>query len=367
MSERIIITPKVKGFICITSHPDGCMQNVKNQIQYVEKKGSFSGKKNVLVIGSSTGYGLASRIVSTFGNQAKTIGVMLEREGKVKKPASAGYYNTLAFEKICQERNIYAKTINADAFSHETKQKTIEMIQKDLGQIDLVIYSLASPKRKSPDTDEIYSSTLKPIGETYSTKTVDANKAIVKDITLEGASEDEINHTQKVMGGEDWLLWIEVLLQANALSNQAQTVAYSYIGPELTYPIYRNGTIGKAKEHLEATALVINQKLKDIQGEAMISINKALVTQASSAIPVVPLYVAILYKIMKEKKTHEGCIEQIDRLYRNFLFHTNNNRIVDGKNRIRIDELELDKNVQSEVLHLWEKINTDNLHQFFRY
>jgi len=356
---KMIIKPRFKGYICTTSHPDGCFTNVSEQINYVKNKGQINGPKNVLVIGASTGFGLASRIVSSFGSKANTIGIVFERPASNNKTASAGWYNTVAFESLANKEGYYAKTINGDAFSNSVKDMTIELIKKDLGKIDLVIYSLASPRREDPNTGEIYHSTLKPIGSKYSDKTLDFHNKIISDIELEPASNEEIDQTIKVMGGEDWEMWIKRLLQADVLSTNAKTVAYTYIGSEITHLIYKNGTIGKAKEHLEQTAKVINKHLEKINGNAFISSNKALVTQSSAAIPVVTLYISILLKIMKAKNIDENCIEQIYRLYSEHLY--SDNLKLDSEGRIRIDDLELRSDVQSEVIALWDKITSENV------
>ena len=356
----MIVKPRVKGFICITSHPTGCHHNVKKQIEYVKSAGVFKGPKNVLIIGSSTGYGLASRIVCAFGNGAKTLGVFFERPGNQKKPATAGYYNTLGFEKECEKEGLYCKHVNGDAFSKETKEKVMQVIEKDLGKIDLVIYSLASPKRLHPDTGKLHTSVLKPIGKSFTSKTVDANKGLVKEIKINEASQEEIDSTIEVMGGDDWYRWIEKLNSVGLLSTNVSTYAYSYVGPEITYPIYRQGTIGQAKKDLEKTSLKIGKLLKPLNGGAYVSINKALVTQSSSAIPVVPLYIALLYRVMKKKGSHEGCIEQIHRLYKNHI--VSQNKTVDGKGLIRLDDLEMDNQTQKEVTDLWKLVTTENLY-----
>jgi enoyl-[acyl-carrier protein] reductase / trans-2-enoyl-CoA reductase (NAD+) len=359
---KMLIEPKVRGFICTTAHPTGCAQNVLEQINYVKQQGHIAGPKNVLVIGASTGYGLASRIVAAFGAGAKTLGVSFEKPSSDKKTASAGWYNTAAFEIAAQEAGIFAKSLNGDAFSHEMKQAAIDIIQQDMGgKIDLVIYSLASPKRKDPDSDTIYSSALKPIGATFENKTVDVLKGKVTHIAIEPADTTEIDETVHVMGGDDWQRWIEALLKADVLSTGCKTVAYSYIGPEITYPVYRHGTIGRAKAHLEKTAHALNERLQaTIQGHAYVSVNKALVTQASAAIPVVPLYISLLYKVMKEKHVHEGCIEQIYRLFADRLYHET--RIsVDEENRIRIDDYEMADDIQAAIAQLWENVDTENL------
>jgi enoyl-[acyl-carrier protein] reductase/trans-2-enoyl-CoA reductase (NAD+) len=356
----MIIVPKTRGFICLTSHPKGSEQNVINQINYVKSKGLIEGPKKVLIIGASTGFGLASRITSAFGSNAATIGVFFEKPAAPGKPGSAGWYNTAAFEKQAEEAGLYAKSINGDAFSKEIKQKTLDLIKADLGQIDLVIYSLASPRRTDPETGVTYNSVLKPIGQPFSNKTVDFHTGIVSEISIQPANEEEIENTVKVMGGEDWEMWIDALKAENLLAPGATTVAYSYIGPSLTEAVYRKGTIGQAKDHLEATAITLAEKLKDIDGRAFISVNKALVTQASSAIPVIPLYISLLYKVMKEKGIHEGCIEQIQRLFQDRLY--NNGEIsLDEKGRIRIDDLEMREDVQKEVAELWALSTTETL------
>ncbi|WP_430612916.1 enoyl-ACP reductase FabV [Flavobacterium sp. JP2137] len=357
----MIIEPKVRGFICLTAHPKGCEQNVINQINYVKSKGTIDGPKRVLVIGASTGFGLASRITSAFGSNAATIGVYFEKPPAPGKPASPGWYNTAAFEDQAHQAGLYAKSINGDAFSNEIKAKTLELIQADLGQIDLVIYSLASPRRTHPETGEVFNSVLKPIGTTFSSKTVDFHSGIISDVTIEPiSSEKDIENTIAVMGGEDWAMWIDVLKKADLLAENAVTVAYSYVGPELTEAIYRKGTIGRAKDHLEATAFDITASLKEINGKGYVSVNKALVTQASSAIPVIPLYMSLLYKVMKEAQLHEGCIEQIQRLFQERLY-TNQAIATDEQGRIRIDDWEMKPEVQSKVMELWKQVHTENL------
>lgn len=356
----MIISPRTRGFICLTSHPEGCKQNVLKQINYVKSKGPVNGPKKVLVIGASTGFGLASRITSAFGAGASTIGVYFEKPGSPGKTASAGWYNTAAFEDFAVEAGLYAKSINGDAFSNEIKQQTIELIKADLGQVDLVIYSLASPKRVHPVTGETHNSVLKPIEGDFSDKTVDFHTGIVSTVSISPANEDEIKNTVAVMGGEDWEMWIDALKKENLLASGATTVAYSYIGPEVTEPVYRKGTIGRAKDHLEATAFTITDKLKDIDGKAYVSVNKALVTQASSAIPVIPLYISLLYKVMKAKGIHEGCIEQISRLFHEHLYSANS-LVTDDKGRIRIDDWEMRPDVQEEVFTQWQKATTETL------
>jgi len=356
----MIIEPRMRGFICLTAHPAGAEQNVKNQIEYVKSKGKIAGAKKVLVIGASTGFGLASRITSAFGSDAATIGVFFEKPPVDGKTASPGWYNSAAFEKIAHEAGLYAKSINGDAFSNEIKDETLALIKKDLGQVDLVIYSLASPVRTNPVTGIMHRSVLKPIGNTYTNKTVDFHTGKVSEVSIEAAKEDDIENTVAVMGGEDWAMWMKALKGGGLLADGALTVAYSYIGPSLTEPVYRKGTIGRAKDDLEATAFSITDSLKDLGGKAYVSVNKALVTQASSAIPVIPLYISLLYKIMKEEGIHEGTIEQIQRLYADRLY-TGNEVPTDEKGRIRIDDWEMRDDIQAKVAALWEQATTENL------
>lgn len=358
----MIIEPRMRGFICLTAHPDGAAQNVKNQIAYVKSKGPIAGAKKVLVIGASTGFGLASRISSAFGSDAATIGVFFEKPPVEGKTASPGWYNSAAFEREANQAGLYAKSINGDAFSDEVKAQTIQLIKQDLGQVDLVIYSLASPVRMHPKTGVLHRSVLKPIGQVYANKTVDFHSGNVTQVSIDPCSGDDIENTVAVMGGEDWAMWIEALKAENVLAPGVQTIAYSYIGPALTEPVYRKGTIGRAKDHLESTAFSITDSLLDIQGKAYVSVNKALVTQASSAIPVIPLYISLLYKIMKAEGIHEGCIEQIQRLYQDRLF-TGKPVPVDEQGRIRIDDWEMRADVQAKVAELWEQASTENLAQ----
>lgn len=355
----MIVTPKIRGFICTTAHPDGCAANVQSQIDYVKSLTALANPpKKVLVIGASTGYGLASRIVPAFGGGAATIGVFFEKPGVENKTGSAGWYNSVAFEKAAAAAGLYAKSFNGDAFSNEIKETVIRAIKADLGQVDCIVYSLASPRRTDPTDGETYKSVLKPIGQSYSQKNVNTDTGEVSPITIEPASDEEIAHTIKVMGGEDWELWIEALSGAGVLADGFKTVAYSYIGPDLTYPIYTNGTIGRAKEHLEESAARINSQFGN--DTAYVSVNKALVTQASSAIPVVPLYISLLYKVMKEKGLHEGTIEQIQRLFSDHLA-SGGKPTLDDHLRIRIDDWEMREEIQKAVAEAWEKVTTDNL------
>ncbi len=358
----MLIQPRVRGFICTTAHPLGCRQAVLEQINYVKKQRPFTGPKNVLIIGASTGYGLASRIAATFGAQAKTIGVFFERAAEESRTASPGWYNSAAFESLAHEAGHYAKSINGDAFSQDIKQRCAELIRRDLKQVDLVIYSLASPRRIHPLTGQVFNSALKPIGQVFKGKTVDAFRGEVKEVVLEPATEEEIANTVAVMGGEDWEMWIDFLMKENLLAKGASTLAYSYIGPELTYSIYKNGTIGKAKEHLSKTAAELDKKLKAIEGQALISVNKALVTQASAAIPVVPLYISLLYKLMKAKGTHEGCIEQAYRLLSEYLYAPQNGGR-DAQGQLRLDNLEMQADIQKKIAELWPLINSENVEQ----
>lgn len=359
----MIIQPKIRGFICTTAHPKGCAQHVLEQVQYVKKQSALvNPPKKVLVIGASTGYGLASRIVSAFEAGAQTIGVFFEKEADGKRTASAGWYNSAAFEDMAHEAGLYAKSINGDAFSDEVKHETIELIRRDWqGGVDLVIYSLASPRRVHPKTGQIFSSVLKPIGQQFTSKNIDVMTGQVGQITLEPASAQDIQDTIEVMGGDDWAMWIKSLQTANLLAKGALTIAYSYIGPELTYPIYRAGTIGQAKKHLEDTAKRLTEEMQPLDGHAYVSVNKALVTQASSAIPVVPLYISLLYKIMKQAQLHEGCIEQIARLFAQRLYTDRAKIPTDEHGLIRLDDWEMKPEVQQKILQLWSQVNSDNV------
>lgn len=356
----MIIKPRIRGFICTTAHPVGCTRHIQAHIDWVKNQSAIQGPKNVLVIGASAGYGLASRIVASFGAGAGTIGVFFERPASGSRTASAGWYNSVAFQQAARDAGYTAENINGDAFSDEIKAETIKKIKATLGQVDLVIYSLASPRRTHPATGETFASVLKPIGQPYTNKTVDIHSGEVSEITIKPASEEEIQHTVAVMGGEDWTFWIQTLRQADVLAPDARTIAYSYIGPELTYPMYRAGAIGRAKDHLEATARELNAELQKTGGAALVSVNKAVVTQSSSAIPVVPLYIALLFKIMKDNSTHEGCIEQMYRLFAERLY-TGGETPVDNEGRIRIDDLEMQDDIQAQVSTRWSQVSTDNL------
>lgn len=358
----MIIQPKVRGFICTNAHPKGCAANVKQQIDYVKKQGAISnGPKRVLVIGSSTGYGLASRITAGFGCGAKTLGIFFEKEPDEKRTGTAGWYNSAAFYQYAAAEGLYAKQINGDAFSDEIKQKAIDTIKADMGQVDLVIYSLASPRRQHPKTGVVHNSVLKPIGQAVTQRGVNTDKQIVEEVTLPQATEEEITNTVAVMGGEDWQMWIDALLAAGVLADGAQTTAYTYLGEKLTWDIYWNGTIGAAKKDLDRSRALIDSKLATIHGKSYVSVLKALVTQASAAIPIMPLYLSLLYKIMKEKGGHEGCIEQINRLFREALYSPT--RQLDAEGRLRVDDKELRPEIQDAVADLWSIVNTENLYQ----
>lgn len=358
----MIIKPRVRGFMCITSHPTGCDANVKRQIDYVKANGPIeNGPKNVLVIGASTGYGLASRISAAFGSGAATLGLFFEKEGTEKKPGSAGWYNSAAFHRYAEAEGLYAKSINGDAFSDELKAKTIETIKADMGQVDLVVYSLASPRRQHPKTGEVHNSTLKPIGKDITMRGINTDKEEIQEMSVEAASDEEIANTVAVMGGEDWQMWINALSEAGVLAEGCKTTAYTYLGAELTWDIYWNGTIGEAKKDLDKKAAAINESLAGLGGEGRVSVLKAVVTQASSAIPVMPLYLSLLFKVMKEKGTHEGCIEQVDLLFRESLY--GDAPRLDDDGRWRADYKELEPEIQQAVAGLWEQVQTDSIQE----
>jgi enoyl-[acyl-carrier protein] reductase/trans-2-enoyl-CoA reductase (NAD+) len=357
----MVIKPKVRGFVCVTSHPVGCAANVQEQIDYVKSKGPIAnGPKKVLVIGSSTGYGLASRITAAFGSGADTVGVFFDRPSDPDRTATPGWYNTAAFDRAAHAAGLFAKSINGDAFSNDIKQQAIAAVRDGLGKVDLVVYSLASPRRTHPVPGVVHKSVLKPLDASYSNKTVDTDTGLGSDVTIEPATPEEAADTIAVMGGEDWEMWIRMLSDAGLLAPGATTVAYDYIGPAVTWPIYHNGTIGGAKEHLRKTARSLDAFLKPSGGRAFVSINKALVTQASSAIPVVPLYISILYKLMKAAGTHEGCIEQIQRLFATQLFGAGAPTL-DTEGRIRIDDREMRPEIQDAITKIWPQVTTENL------
>lgn len=365
----MIIKPKIRGFICTTTHPVGCEANVKEQMAYTKAQGPIANApKRVLVVGSSSGYGLSSRIAAAFGGGASTIGVFFEKPGTEKKTGTAGWYNSAAFDKLAKEEGLYSKSLNGDAFSNEAKQKTIDLIKADLGQIDMVVYSLASPVRKMPETGEVIRSSLKPIGETYTATAVDTNKDVIIEASVEPATEQEIKDTVTVMGGEDWELWMAALSEAGVLAEGCKTVAYSYIGTELTWPIYWDGALGQAKMDLDRAATALNEKLAGINGTANVAVLKSVVTQASSAIPVMPLYIAMVFKKMREEGVHEGCMEQIHRMFTQRLYKEDGSAPqVDDKNRLRLDDWELREDIQQHCRNLWPQVTTENLKELTDY
>ncbi|MGR6861134.1 enoyl-ACP reductase FabV [uncultured Aliivibrio sp.] len=359
----MIIKPRIRGFICTTTHPVGCEHNVKEQIALTKSQGQIANApKRVLVVGSSSGYGLSSRITAAFGGGASTIGVFFEKAATEKKTGTAGWYNSAAFDKFAKEEGLYSKSLNGDAFSNEAKQKTIDLIKEDLGQIDMVVYSLASPVRKMPETGEVIRSSLKPIGNTYTATAVDTNKDAIIEASVEPATEQEIQDTVTVMGGEDWELWMNALSDAGVLADGCKTVAYSYIGTELTWPIYWDGALGKAKMDLDRAATVLNEKLSVTGGTANVAVLKSVVTQASSAIPVMPLYIAMVFKKMREEGVHEGCQEQILRMFSQRLYREDGSAPeVDDQNRLRLDDWELREDIQKHCRELWPQVTTENL------
>ncbi|MDR9829300.1 trans-2-enoyl-CoA reductase family protein [Vibrio sp. FNV 38] len=359
----MIIKPRIRGFICTTTHPIGCEANVKEQIAYTQAQGKIANApKRVLVIGSSSGYGLSSRVAAAFGGDASTIGVFFEKEGTERKPGTAGFYNATAFDKLANEAGLYSKSLNGDAFSNEAKQKTIDLIKEDLGQIDMVVYSLASPVRKLPETGELIRSSLKPIGQTYTATAVDTNKDMIIEASVEPATDEEIADTITVMGGQDWELWINALSDAGVLADGCKTVAYSYIGTELTWPIYWDGALGKAKMDLDRAATALTEKLSATGGSANVAVLKSVVTQASSAIPVMPLYIAMVFKKMREEGVHEGCMEQIYRMFSQRLYKEDGSEPeVDEKNRLRLDDWELREDIQQHCRELWPQVTSENL------
>ena len=358
----MIIKPRVRGFICVTTHPTGCQVNVEQQIAYVKEHGKIaSGPKRVLVLGASTGYGLAARITAAFGSDAATLGVFFERAGDDKKPGTAGWYNTAAFHKAAEAEGLYAHSINGDAFSDAVKQKTIEIIKRDLGQVDQVVYSLAAPRRTHPKTGEVFNSTLKPVGHEVTLRGLDTDKEVIKETVFQPATQEEIDHTVAVMGGEDWQMWIDALQEAGVLAEGAKTTAFTYLGEKITHDIYWNGSIGEAKKDLDQKVLGIREGLAANGGDARVSVLKAVVTQASSAIPMMPLYLSLLFKIMKAKGTHEGCIEQVYGLYKDSIYGATPH--IDAEGRLRADYKELDPATQAEVVALWDKVTNDNIYE----
>jgi enoyl-[acyl-carrier protein] reductase / trans-2-enoyl-CoA reductase (NAD+) len=358
----MIVEPMIRSNVCLNAHPQGCLSQVNDQIDYVKGRGKIEGPKRVLVIGSSNGYGLAARIASTFGSDAATLGICYERPPLKKRTASAGWYNNEAFMQVAQQQGYQAWSLNGDAFSVEIKEQAKEAIRTHLEQIDLLVYSIAAPRRQDPDTGELYSSVIKPLDGAYTAKTVDFITGEVREQTTQPATDQEVAQTIKVMGGEDWALWINCLLEAELLAPNFRTIAFSYIGPAMTYPIYRNGTIGKAKEDLEQHVSKITTQLDTIGGHAVIGVQKALVTRASAVIPAVPLYISLLYKVMKAKGLHENCVEQIVRLYHDFLFCCPAVE-PDERGCYRLDDWEMRADVQDEVARRWQEVTDGNLHQ----
>ena len=364
----MIIKPKTRGFICTTAHPVGCTANILEQIAFTKAQPKLKdAPKNVLIIGSSSGYGMPSRISAAFGGGASTIGVFFEKAPTERKTGTAGYYNAAAFDKAAHEAGLYAKSFNGDAFSHDAKAKVIETIKQDLGQIDLIVYSLAAPVRKMPDSGEVIRSVLKPIGETYTTTAIDTNKDVIIEASIEPATEQEITDTTTVMGGEDWELWVNALHDAGVLSDTCKTVAYSYIGTELTWPIYWNGALGQAKIDLDRAATALNEKLAKSGGQANVAVLKSVVTQASSAIPVMPLYLAMVFKVMKEQNVHEGCMDQVYRLFSSKLYSGEDTIALDDKNRFRLDDWELRDDIQQKCVEMWPNVTTENLFEMTDY
>jgi enoyl-[acyl-carrier protein] reductase/trans-2-enoyl-CoA reductase (NAD+) len=363
----MVIKPKIRGFICTNAHPAGCAAHVQEQIDYVKQQGPVAnGPKNVLVIGSSTGYGLASRITAAFGCGANTLGLFFEKEGVGKRTGSAGWYNTAAFQKAAEAEGLWSKHINGDAFSDELKDKAVDVISNEMGKIDLVVYSLASPRRTDPKTGTVYNSTLKPIGESYTATTLNTSKRNIESISVEPANDQEIADTIKVMGGEDWEMWIDRLKGADLLAENCQTVSYTYIGKELTWPIYGKATIGKAKEDLDRAAAAISESLADVKGKGYVASLKALVTQASSAIPIMPLYISLMYQVMKDEGTHEGCIEQIYGLFGQCLY-PDGAPVMDDAGHLRMDGKELADHVQAKIAELWPQVTTENIDELTDY
>ncbi|WP_290485761.1 enoyl-ACP reductase FabV [Idiomarina sp. UBA3162] len=357
----MIIKPKIRGFICTNAHPVGCAENVHRQVEFVRQQGPVAdGPKNVLVVGCSTGYGLASRITAAFGSGAHTLGVCFEKEPSEKRTGTAGWYNTAAFHQEAEQAGLQYHSINGDAFSDEIKQLTIDTIKKDLGQVDLVIYSLAAPRRQHPVTGEVFNSTLKPVGKDITMRGINTDKEVIQEFSLEAASDQEIADTVAVMGGEDWQMWIDALAQADVLAPAAKTTAFTYIGEKMTWDLYWHGTIGQAKKDLDDKVISIREKLAEIGGDARVSVLKAVVTQSSSAIPIMPLYLAMLFKEMKASNTHEGCIEQLYRLFTEGLY-TDQPRL-DDEGRLRMDELEMIPEIQQNVANSWAQISTENMY-----
>ena len=361
----MIVEPRIRGFICTTAHPAGCRANVRRQIATVTGRGTFAGAKNALIVGCSGGYGLASRVAAAFGCGAATVGVSFEKAPTPKRTATAGWYNNLAFEAAAREAGIYARTFDGDAFANETRERVASTIARDLRQVDLLIYSLAAPVRRHPETGEQFRSTIKPLGKPLAIKTLDVSKGIskgeVRRIVLDPATEEEAAATVRVMGGEDWELWVDALQRENVLADGFQTVAYSYLGSDLTARIYREGTLGLAKADIDRAARALNKKLATVDGRARVAVLAAIVSQASTAIPVVPLYISLLFRVMREQGALESCAAHIDRLFRNGLY--GDAMITDEAGRLRADDRELAAAVQTEVRRRWQGVETSALDQ----
>lgn len=360
-----IVKRRSRGFICVNAHPEGCRKNVERWVDGVRGKilAGQAAPKNVLIIGASTGYGLASRIAAAWGCGAKTLGVFFERPPEGDKVATAGYYNTVALHALAKQAGLFAASINGDAFSDDIKRAAAEVLRSKMGPVDLVIYSLASPKRTDPRTGVVHNSVLKPVGEAYTNRTIELDTGKVVSVTLQPANESEIAETVAVMGGDDWRRWMQLLLDEKLLAEGARTLAYSYIGPEITWPIYRDGTIGQAKKDLERAAADLDATLASkLGGHAWVSVNKAVVTQASAAIPVVPLYLSLLPMVMKKKNLEEGPLEQMRRMFSDFLCSSQPVRL-DESRRLRLDDREMRADVQAEVAAIWPQVSTENLRE----
>lgn len=363
-----IVKPRIRGFICTNAHPIGCHQNIQNQVNYIKETATTKQKGlNVLVVGASTGYGLASRIALTWAYTAKSLGVFYERPASGKRTATAGYYNSATFHQLAAQDGFSAESINGDAFSDEIKRETVNRIKGSMGKIDMLVYSIAAPRRIHPGTGAEHNSVLKPIGQSYTSQTIDLNREVVTDVTLEAASEQEVVDTVAVMGGEDLEFWVDALLAADLLAPGATVVTYTYIGPELTWAIYRDGTIGKAKEDLETRVNKLDKTLADkLGGNVYLSVNKAIVSQASMAIPVVPLYMSILNQVMDAKGINEDPIAQMGRLFTEHI-GPGLSPMLDAERRIRLDDRELRADVTAEIIERWSEINTDNFREISDY
>lgn len=356
----MIIKPRIRGFICTTSHPTGCAHGVAQQIAYTREQGAIDGAKKALVLGCSGGYGLSSRIAAAFGCGAATVGVSFEKAPSEKKPGTAGWYNNAAFDAAAAEAGLYSKTFDGDAFSDELKAQVVQAIKDDLGEIDLLVYSLASPVRAHPKTGELHRSAIKPLGETVRMKGVNVNTGVVDMVELEPADEEETANTVAVMGGEDWQFWVDALREAGVLAEGFKTVSYTYIGSDLTWPLYWEGTLGAAKRDLDRAREELAMDLDEVGGDARVAVLKAVVTQASSAIPILPLYIALLFRVMKDRGEHEDCMAHIYRMFASQLYSAGDMRL-DDAGRLRMDDLELADDVQEEVRRRWAIAETETM------